>query len=264
MATSIDKRAPAPSAERFLVSHDYRSWKLLAWCGPVFMATFILLWGALAGNLPPFPPSATAAEVKAHYVDHRLAIMIGMSVCLTVTAFYMAWGCAVCHVMRRVEGPGGLLGNLEMMGATITTVPVMTACAIWLTAAHEAASLSPEVLHMLYWAGWLLIDLAYFVTSFQIAAISIVFARDTREKPLVPSWVNWWGWVAFTTFFFVSAIPFLTTGPLAFDGVLSFWVAFGTWFVWCPALSYYIIKAIPRLKAEDEAAAAAAAAAATA
>lgn len=255
MAMVQDIRDTTPSGQ-LAVRTDYRSWTLLAWCGPVFMATFVLLWGALAGNLPPFPASASPAEVKEHYLDNRLPIMIGMSVCLTVTACYMAWGCAISHVMRRIEGPGGLLGNLEMMGATITAAPIMTACAIWLTAAHEVHTLSPELLHMLYWGGWLLIDLAYFVTSFQIAAISLVFARDRRERPLVPGWVNWWGWVTFASFFVVSAIPFVTTGPLAFHGVISFWVAFGTWFVWCPVLSYYIIRAIPRLKAEDEAAAA--------
>ena len=88
--------------------------------------------------------------------------------------------------------------------------------------------------------------MAYFVTSFQIAAISIVFMRDKREKKLVPDAVIWWGWVTFASFFAVSAIPFVTTGPLAFNGVISFWIAFFTWFFWIPTLSYFIIKAIDR------------------
>jgi hypothetical protein len=241
---------PVADTESFFT--DYLSWKFLAWCGPVFMAAFVFLWGVLARNLPPFPPSATPLEVKAHYVDHSLAIMIGMSVCLTLTACYMAWGGAVSQVMNRVEGPSGILSKLEFMGATITCAPIMTACAVWLTAAHEAAALSPEVLHLLYWLGWLLIDLAYLVTSFQIGAVSLVFMRDKRAVPLVPSWVCWWGWVTLASFFVVNAIPFVSTGPLAFNGVISFWVAFFTWFIWCPSLSYYVIRAIGRLKAEDE------------
>lgn len=235
-------------------SVDYRSWKMLAWCGPIFLGAFFFLWGVLAGNIPPFPPSASALEVKAHFTDHSLAIMIGMSVCLTLTACYMAWGAAVSHVMNRIEGPNGILSKIELMGATITCAPIMTACAFWLTAAHEATALSPEVLHMLYWMGWLLIDLAYLVTSFQIAASSIVFMRDKREKPLVPSYVCWWGWVTVASFFVVNAIPFVTTGPLAFNGVISFWIAFFTWFFWIPGLSYYVIKAVDRLKAEEAAA----------
>jgi hypothetical protein len=106
---------------------------------------------------------------------------------------------------------------------------------------------------MLYWMGWLLIDLAYMVTSFEIAACSICFMRDKREKKLVPDYVSWWGWVTVASFFVVNAIPFVTTGPLAFDGVISFWIAFFTWFFWIPGMSYYIIKAIPRLEAEEKA-----------
>jgi hypothetical protein len=233
---------------------DYTSWKVLAWTGPVFLAAFFLLWGLLAGNIPPFSPNATPDEVKAHYLEGRLPILIGMSVCLTMSAFYMAWSVAVARVMERIEGPGGVWSKLEMMGGTITCAPLMVACAMWLTAAHEVHYLDAGVLHMLYWMGWLLIDLAYFVTSLQIAAVSIVFMRDKREKKLVPDAVIWWGWITFASFFVVSAIPFVTTGPLAFNGVISFWIAFFTWFFWIPSLSYFIIKAIDRINAEDAAA----------
>jgi hypothetical protein len=257
MATNIDSgRTPVPPAvnDSTPFPTDYRTWKILAWCGPIFLAAFFFLWGVLAHNIPPFSPSATPDEVKAHFVELRLPIMIGMSVCLTMTSFYMAWSVAIARVMERIEGPGGVFSKLEMMGGTITCAPIMVACAMWLTAAHEAPTLDPSIMHMLYWMGWLLIDLAYFVTSFQIAAVSIVFMRDKREKKLVPAAVVWWGWVTFASFFVVSAIPFVTTGPLAFNGVISFWIAFFTWFFWIPSLSYFIIKAVDRIKAEDVAA----------
>jgi hypothetical protein len=233
-------------------STDFRSLKFLAWNGPIFLAAFFILWGVLPGNIPPHPlPSATPLEVKSYYLDHSQAVMIGMSLCLTLTACYMAWGTAVSQVMTRIDGANGILSKIELMGATITCAPIMTACAFWLTAAHEATTLSPAVLHMLYWLGWLLIDLAYLVTSFQIGAASIVFMRDTREKPLVPAYVCWWGWLTVASFFVVNAIPFVSTGPLAFNGAISFWFAFFTWFLWIPMLSFYVIKAVDRLKAED-------------
>lgn len=257
MATNVDPGTPARSPLVRDVSPyptDYRSWKILAWTGPVFLFAVFVLWGILADNMPPFPASATPEEVKAHFLDLRPRLLIALSIVLTMTAFYMSFSVAVARVMERIEGPGGVLSKLEMMGGTITCAPVMITMAIWLTAAHEVNILSPEIMHMLYWFGWLTFDLAYFVTSFQIAAISIVFMRDKREKKLVPDAVSWWGWVTFASFFAVSAIPFVTTGPLAFHGVISFWIAFFTWFIWIPSLAYFIIKAIPRLQAEDEAA----------
>src|SRR5215471_19090142 len=90
--------APAVSSE----STDYRSWKFLAWMGPVFLGAFFGLWGLLAGNIPPFPPSADPQTVWQHYADNRVSIMIGMSVCLTLTSCYMAWSVAISRVMERI------------------------------------------------------------------------------------------------------------------------------------------------------------------
>ena len=35
------------------------------------------------------------------------------------------------------------------------------------------------------------------------------------------------------------------------ESVLSYWIVFGTMFSWIGSLSYFIIKAVDRLKAED-------------
>jgi len=230
---------------------DYRMWRLLAWCGPIFMTIFFFLWGVLAKNLPPAGADLDAAQITAHYLGNRMDIIIGMSVCMVGGAFYMPWGCAVSRVMRRIEGPDGLLANLEMMGATITCAPIIVACGIWLTASLEAPQLPQNIVHLLYTLGWMIIDLAYMVTTFQIFAVGVVFLRDKRERPLMPAWVCWWGFVTCAAFFPVSLIPFFKTGPFAFHGMFNFWIAFFTWYIWVSAVSWYVIKAIRRLEQED-------------
>src|SRR5581483_6829907 len=95
VSTPSVRTAHMPQRKTWSLGEDYRTWKMLAWCGPIFLAAFFCLWGLLGGNIPPFLPSASPLEVKQHYLDHRLAIMIGMSVCLSLTACYMAWGVAI-------------------------------------------------------------------------------------------------------------------------------------------------------------------------
>jgi amino acid transporter len=237
-----------------MIPIDYRLWKVAAFAGLAFMTVFVALWAIMSGNLPPLGANQGPEQVKAWFVDNGTRISIGTSICLTITSFYMVWSCAIAQVMRRVEGPGGLFANLEMMGGVITVAPITVAMGCFLTCALEAPILDPTVVHALYWLGWMVFDLAYMVTSFQIAAISLVFLRDRREKPLVPSFVSWWGVVTIATFFPVSLVPFVRTGPFAFNGTFNFWIAFFAWFIWCPLLSYYVIKAVDRIKAEDEAA----------
>ncbi|WP_428311872.1 hypothetical protein [Hydrocarboniphaga sp.] len=232
-------------------STDYAMWKLLAWCGPIFMAIFFVLWGLLAKNFPPRGANLSPDEIYAHYIENGMAIRIGMSVCMVGGAFYMAWGCAVSKLMRRVEGPEGVLSNLELMGATATFTPILMACGIWLIASMEAAALGPAWVHMMYSFGWMVVDLAYMVTSFQIFAVAMVFMRDKREKPLMPSWVSWEGFITVASFFPVSLIPFFKSGPFAFHGLFNFWIAFPTWYIWVSAVSFYTIKAIHKLEQEE-------------
>src|SRR6202021_780930 len=129
--------AAAAARDLSLYRTDYTSWKILAWTGPVFLFAVFVLWGIVARNMPPFPASATPDEVKAHFHDFRLPLLIALTICVTMTAFYMSFSVAVARVMERIEGPGGVLSKLEMMGGTITCAPIMTACMAWLTAAHE-------------------------------------------------------------------------------------------------------------------------------
>ena len=46
---------------------------------PVFLfAVFVALWGFLRRNMPPFPPSATPDQVKAHFHEFRLPLLIAI------------------------------------------------------------------------------------------------------------------------------------------------------------------------------------------
>ena len=71
MATHAEPGISAPARDLSPYPTDYRTWKILAWTGPVFLFAVFVLWGILADNMPPFPASATPDEVKAHFLDLR-------------------------------------------------------------------------------------------------------------------------------------------------------------------------------------------------
>ncbi len=232
---------------------DKMNWLIMAWTGFFFMAIFTVFWGVLARNMPPAGADLEAAQIAAHYMEHRMALIVGMSVCMVGSACYMTWGTAISRIMRRIEGSDGILSNVEMMGAGVTAVFPIVACGMWLTGALEVGKVPDWMIHVLYTMGWMIIDLAYMVTTFQIYAISTIFLRDTREKKLVPAWVCWWGYITCIAFFPVSLIPFFKTGPFAFHGFINFWIAFPTWYIFVFAVSFYGIKAVHRIHAEDNA-----------
>ena len=215
MATHAEPATSTPARDLSPYRTDYTSWKILALDGLRLHSRVLRPVGAAgAQHARRSRPARAASRSGTTSSNYRLPIMIGMSVCLTMTAFYMVWSVAVARVMERVEGPGGVWSKLEMMGGTITCAPIMTACASGSPPRTRSTTSIPA------WrtcsTGWAGSCSTWRTSSprWQIAGASIVFMRDKREKKLVPNIVSWWGWITILSFFVVSAIPFVNTGPL--------------------------------------------------
>lgn len=229
---------------------DTRYWRFCAWMGMAFIAVFGLCWGLLGHNLPPFAPDVPASEVAGWYRDHASGIRFGMVMAMSFAPAYGVWGYAVAKVLEQVVGKDSILVQLARVGAAWTTITVLIPCAFWLTAAFRPEALPDWMIQMLYDMAWLLIDLAYGVTTVQLFALGVGFLADKRAVPLVPKWLSWYGiWVGFM--FIVECImPYFRNGAFARSGILNYWIEFGIWGVWVPVLTYYTLKAITRIEQE--------------
>jgi hypothetical protein len=47
------------------------------------------------------------------------------------------------------------------------------------------------------------------------------------------------------------AMPFFTTGPLAWHGLLNYWVALSLFFAVIYGMTYFLVKAVRRIEAEE-------------
>lgn len=233
---------------------DTRYWRFCLWMGPLFVAVFYLCWGVLGHNFPPFSPETPASEVATWFRENRNGVRLGMVIAMTFAPAYGVWGYAMAKVLESAVGgnnPGGnLIVQLARVGAAWTTITVLVPTSFWLTAAYRPDALPDWMIEMLYDMAWLLIDLAYAVTSVQLFALGAGFLADHRAEPLIPKWLAWYGiWVGFM-FVAECLMPFSFSGPFARDGGLNFWVEFLIWMVWVPVLTFYALKAVRRIEAE--------------
>src|SRR5262249_30089919 len=145
------------------------------------------------------------------------SLRAGFVTCMTVAVFYVIWSVAIFKVMERMDTGNNVLAYLQLFGGTLTMVFPTMACAFWLTAAFRPER-DPAIQQMLYDVGWLTMDCAFFITTLQMIAMSVLFLGDRRQVPMVPKWFCWYAiWVAFI-FFAELVMPFLKTGPFAWDG----------------------------------------------
>jgi hypothetical protein len=231
----------------------FRYWRLCAWAGPVFLFVFVVFWGFFGGNIPPIPANHAATDLANHYRNNANLIRIGMGLAMTFVVLYMVWGLSIAKVIERGIERGtdnNVLSTLALWGAGLTVVPLMIGSAFWLTGSYRPKALDPSILQLFYDMPWLLINLAYAVTTMQMIAMGVAFLRDKRERPLFPRWLSWMGiWVG-VSFALELFLPYFKTGPFARQGLVNFWIEFFLWFFWIVFVTVGILKAITRLEAE--------------
>ncbi|WP_072383346.1 hypothetical protein [Novosphingobium sp. NDB2Meth1] len=229
-------------------SVDTRYWRFCASMGPLFVLVFYLCWGILGHNFPPFSPDAPASEVATYFRENAGSVRFGMVMAMTFAPAYGVWGYSVAKVLEQVIEKDSIVVQLARVGAAWTVITLLVPTSFWLTAAFRPEALPDWMIQMLYDMAWLLIDLAYAVTSVQLFAIGAGFLADKRAVPFVPKWLAWYGiWVGFM-FVLECVMPYFRNGAFARSGILNFWIEFLIWMAWVPVLTAYMFKAIGRIE----------------
>ncbi len=216
-----------------------------AWCGPIFLVTFVLFWGVLGQNLPNPSPSLSAQDLASRYSENLTMIRLGFIVSLITVVLYLPWTSLLSLQMERIEGPFTVMSKLQLLGGGLTVMVVSFSAMYWVVAAFRPEQ-SPEMIQMLTDTGWLCIDLQYACTTLQMVAAALVGLADKREVRLFPRWVCYltiWCGISFIP---ASLTGVLKTGPFAWDGLLSYYLPYACWLGWYTVASIYMLKDVYR------------------
>jgi hypothetical protein len=223
---------------------------LAAQCGFAFEILFTIFWGWFGHNLPPASPNLSAPELATHFALHHNAILFGNSMAALVAVLWVLWTAQLTVVMWRIEGSSPVLTLVQLSGGILTAWVLIFCPAIWATAVFRADS-DPNLVRTLNDLGFLLFNITYAVTSVQAVTAGLVGLADKSSRPVFPRWVC--GWAIFTGISFVplTAMPFFKTGPLAWNGAISFWALFATYFLWTASMGICMVKDASRRLREE-------------
>ncbi len=229
----------------------FKYWRLCAAMGPTFLAAFLVCWGVLGYNIPPIPADYTADQLAQHFRTHYNETRAGMAGAMLFGCLYLPWTLSITKVMQLINrNENDIVSTLQMWGGGLTVVPLVTSSVFWLTGSYRPDVLDPKILQMLYDQGWLLIDMFYFITTIPMVMIGVAGLSDERDRPLFPRWACWYSIWAGLSFLFELLMPFFKSGLFSRQGWLNFWVEFLVWFLYIVVITYYVLRAIPRLEKE--------------
>lgn len=250
MATlDSDRSATATGEER--IRTDYLVLRISLLLVLAYVVPGLLGFAVFAGFWPPPGSDLTAQEISDYFIEHRTGLIVGMVLMAFCGPWYVVWSAAISRVIGRIEGPMGVLANIQFIGGVLTGVVTFTPATIWITAAIRAEEHSPETIQTLYDFGWMFFDTTFVCSALQSIAIGVAVLIDRRPVSLYPRWFAWMSFLTAACYVPLMLMPFFRTGPVAWDGVVSFWVVFVEFFAFTAVGTVLTWRALRRLEDED-------------
>jgi hypothetical protein len=209
-----------------------------AGCGIVFMLG--LLGGLLAaGFLPPPSPHGSAAAIARTYTAHTTRIRGGVIFASIACALLVPWYAVIAVHLRRIERAHRLLTYTFILAAAGGMMDFILPLLFMETAAFRPAD--AQFVQHLNDLGWICLVAGGPIFAVQAAVVAVAILQDQRQRPVFPRWSGYlslWCVLLFEPGVFAV---FFKTGPLAWRGVLSFWVPAAAFGVWIVALTVIVI-----------------------
>jgi hypothetical protein len=217
--------------------------KICLWVGMAMMPLFFLGFGVFAQFIPPPSPHATAAAIAHRYDGNRTGIRIGMFISTAAGALLAFLFAVIATQLSRIEGRHRTLTYVQLISGACTVLEFILPPLFWQNAAFrtERTASIVQTLNDLAWLPFLGITGTLIA---QQIVIAIAILRDPRPTPVMPRWVgyaNLWNALGIVP---ASFVVFFHSGPLAWNGVLAWWLVLVDFFLWMCVMAYGLHHAI--------------------
>jgi hypothetical protein len=227
--------------------------RMCVWCGPLLALLFFLGFWVIAGFIPPPSPADAASVIAARFRDDATEIRWGLELCCFSGALCVPWAAAVSVQLKRIEGRYSPLTYAQLgLGAALPfefIVPIY----FWMTAAYRADRPASEI-QLLNDLGWLPFTGLIYTIAIQAVVIGVAVLGDKRSVPLLPRWFGFFSIGCAVAFCPACLDVFSQSGPLAWNGLIAWWLLVVAFFLWLAGLSRVLLLAISRQAGEQAAA----------
>lgn len=222
-----------------------RGQKLLLWTTPIGGLLLLIGFFNFPAMWPPLSPELTPEEVAAFYREHNSAMLGVVVMCnLLGTVLVPIFSTTAVHMMR-------IVNSSKVFAVTYIAAIAMAATAFIIADYCWGVALfrpdrDPQLISLLNDLGWI-----FFIAPVgPLIAMNLCLAGaiylDARPDPVFPRWVAHFN-VAAAILMIPAAFAVTTkTGPLAWDGSLSFTLRLATLAIYVGVMFVVLLGVINR------------------
>ncbi len=219
--------------------------KAMAYSGPL----------VLMGFIPPPSPSLSAEELAAIFIERKMGIRVGSLIQCIFYTFYLTWAMSIVLLMRKMERGLPVVSLVSTANVGGGYVFFLLMPITWAALAFRPELMDPLFLQIMNDWVWFIFILSWPPFAILMIFIAIAIFRDHNTPTIFPRWVAYFNLWCACLISPAALIEFFKIGPFAYNGVISFWFIYIVFFGWIMIMSVLVLRAVPRIKAMEEAAA---------
>jgi hypothetical protein len=225
------------------------------WITPFFACLLLAALIAFPGFWPPMSPNLSAEQVAEFYRHNGAMIrfsMITVNLCaIMLIPFFMV----IVVQMKRMATPSHVLAYCYLAAAANGATLLAIADIFWLVAAFRPER-NPQLTQLLNDLAWLVFIAPVGMIVVANLCLALAVWLDARAQPVFPRWVAPFSLVIAAAMAPAACAVVFRTGPLAWDGAISFWLRNIAFVLYIAVMFVVLRSAIARQAAEPIAGAA--------
>jgi hypothetical protein len=229
---------------------DVRAQWISLWMTPLFGVLLLIAFLAFPGFLPPMSPGMSAEQVAAFYTENSAMIrfsMITFNLCgILLIPFFMV----IVVQIKRMATPSSVLAYCYLSAAATGATVFAVADVFWLVAAYRPER-DPQLTMLLNDMAWLMFTAPVGMIVVQNLVLALAVHLDERSNPVFPRWVIGFSLVIAAAMTPAACAVIFRSGPLAWDGAVSFWLKIGAFSLYLVVM-FFVVRAAIKNQAATE------------
>lgn len=221
-----------------------------AWAGPLFIVLMAIGFVGIARMIPPPAPGDTAAETAKFFLGHAGRMKLGMIVSALAAGLLVPFSAVIALQMRRIEGRYPALSMIQFACGALLSLEFIYLIFFWQTAVFRQDR-SHEIVQLLNDMAWIPYIGLSVTVCMQAAALGVAALLDSRPAPVFPRWFGYYQLWAAAFFLPGTFNVYFHDGPLAWDGLIAFYLPIAVYVSWVVLTPVMVFKAINQQEAEE-------------
>jgi hypothetical protein len=229
---------------------------ILLWTLPVLGSLWLAVFLLFPGFVPPMSPQMSAEEVAAFYRDpHNLPrIRYSMIIFNWFAVGLIPILALIVLQIRRMEHRTPIFSYSIIACAAGGPTIFLLADLFWLLAAFRPER-DPELTLLFNDLAWVTFSSQVGFLIAQSVILALAIYLDRQARPVFQPWVAHFNLLVAAAMVPAAFAGLALEGPIAWDGLLTFWVRNAAIGLWIVVMGYVLGRAIHRQRREEAAAA---------